>query len=49
MARVTPSKRREVIRDGLILVAVVVVIGGALWAARELCRASADCPWTIMY
>jgi hypothetical protein len=43
------SGRHAIFRDGLILIAVLMVIGGLLWAARELCRASADCPWTVMY
>jgi hypothetical protein len=46
---VRPAKRRELLRDGALLVIVIVVIAGSLWAARELCRASADCPWTILY
>ncbi|MDA0340133.1 MAG: hypothetical protein O3B74_00880 [Proteobacteria bacterium] len=47
----TPNRSRRAVflRDVGILLAVVAVIGGALWAARALCRASADCPWTILY
>ncbi len=45
------GKRRwtSLMRDLMILILVLVGIGGALWAARELCRASPGCPWTVLY
>jgi hypothetical protein len=46
---VSRTRRGDFLRDAVILIAVLAVIGGALWAARALCRASVDCPWTILY
>ena len=43
------SRRAVFLRDVVILLAVVAVIGGALWTVPALCRASADCLWTILY
>lgn len=37
------------LRRALVLAAVVGIIALALWWAREACRMSADCPWTVMY
>ena len=36
-------------RDLAILILILAGLLGALWAARELCRANPGCPWTVLY
>lgn len=43
------SSGRRWLRRLLTLAAVLLVVALALVAARELCRMSYHCPWSILY